>query len=92
MAMITGVYRFTRLPNSVPGFFSKNRASTDALNVLSRWRSMGAQRDFDIHVDKEDEFVAALSFLDIDQNSARDDLDALCKEHGVERAPAASLG
>lgn len=85
MSKIKGKYRFTRSANSVSGFFSKNRASTDALAALTRWREMGTARDFEVHDDQDHEIVATLTFDKADQGLGAEHLDALCHEYGVER-------
>lgn len=39
MDKLTVKYRFTRINNSIAGFASSNRASTDALTALLRWKA-----------------------------------------------------
>lgn len=85
MSGTTVIYRFTRSANSVTGFFSKNRASTDALAALENWREMGAGREFNVDDDQEEQIVATLTFDFSDRVTAGVQLVEMCEKHGVER-------
>jgi hypothetical protein len=85
MSKTNGKYRFTRRANSVTGFFSKNRASTDALAALANWRDQGVGREFNVDDDQEEQIVATLTFDLSDRVTAGVQLDELCEKHGVER-------
>jgi hypothetical protein len=81
-----GKYRFVRQVESISGFFSQNRASTDAMNVLGKWRRMGQGRAFKLEKgeDEDEQLVAILTF-DSSDELAGSHLDALCEQHGVGR-------
>lgn len=85
MNRTTGTYRFTRSANSVTGFFSKNRASTDALAALDNWQAKGVGREFNIDDDQEEQIVATLTFDFSDRVIAGVQLVEMCEKHGVER-------
>jgi len=85
MSGTTGTYRFTRSANSVTGFFSKNRASTDALAALESWREMGVGREFNVDDVQEEQVVATLTFDFSDRITAGVQLVEMCEKHGVER-------
>lgn len=85
MSKTTVKYRFTRTPNSVTGFFSKNRASTDALAALANWRQKGVDREFSLDDDQDEQIVVPLTFDLSDQSTAGIHLDEICEKHGVER-------
>lgn len=40
--------QFERDPASVTGFASRNRASTDAINALEKWKARAVGRDYDV--------------------------------------------
>ena len=79
-----GKYRFVRDAENLSGIFSQNQASTDAMNVLHKWRGMAAGRDFKVEVDEEEQLVAVLTFETLDQ-AAGSQIDLLCAQHGVNR-------
>ena len=85
MSKTTGKYRFTRSDKSVTGFFSKNRASTDALAALANWREQRVDREFNVDDDQEEQIVATLTFDLSDRVIAGVQLDEMCEKHGVER-------
>lgn len=85
MSGTTVIYRFTRSANSVTGFFSKNRASTDALAALENWREMGVGSEFNVDDVQEEQNVATLTFDFSDRVTAGVQLVEMCEKHGVER-------
>lgn len=86
MNISTGKYRFVRDAENVSGIFSRNRASTDAMNVLHKWRGMAAGRDFEFDADEveDEELIAILTFEASDQ-AAGSQIDMLCAQYGVSR-------
>lgn len=84
MAKTSAKYRFERISNSLAGFGSKNRPSTDAIGALQRWRAINIERSFTILVD-EDEFIEAELTWDDADTSAGALLDDFCFKKGVER-------
>ena len=84
MSTSVGKYRFVRDAKNVSGIFSRNMASTDAMNVLHKWRGMESGRDFKVEVDEEEELMAVLTFETSDQ-AAGSQIDMLCAQHGVNR-------
>jgi hypothetical protein len=84
MSKFTAKYRFIRPPNSIVAFGRSNRASTDAVGALHRWRDMEPEREFDVTIDHDEEICATLTFAAADQ-TAGSHLEALCTQHGVER-------
>lgn len=69
MDKITVRYRFTRANNSVVGFTSSSRASTDALSALYRWRGSAAGRDFATLADEN-------NYIDVEVTCNANDTDA----------------
>lgn len=84
MSTSSGRYRFTRSSESVAGFLSQNRASTDATNALEKWQRMEKNRCYDVELDEDDELVVRLTF-DSSDGAAGSDIDALCEKDGVDR-------
>lgn len=76
-------YRFSR-SDSIKGFLSKNRPSTDALGALAVWQDGHADRDFSKHIDEDEQLVAELSWNESD-DSAGPSLDDACSKFGVAR-------
>lgn len=74
-------YRFSR-SDSMEGFLSRDRPSTDALKVLAIWRDDHAGRNFSKEVDEDEQLVAALSWNDSD-DLAGPSLDKACRKFGV---------
>ena len=62
MGIQTVVYRFSR--DERTGFFSRNSASTDALNVLDRWKYGDLDRDYIVSLDEPELLVCAVTFED----------------------------
>lgn len=84
MGISSGKYRFTRSSESVAGFLSQNRASTDAIGALEKWQRMEKKRRYDIESDEDDELIAMLTFESSDE-VAGCHIDALCIEYGLDR-------
>ncbi len=78
---------FERDERSVAGFASRNRASTDAITALVKWRSRAPGRNYDQVEDGDSEYRARLTW-DADDHSAGDDLDTCCNDVGVCRRSA----
>lgn len=78
-------YKFVRKNNSVEGFASRNRPSTDALNVINIWSNAQPQRSFNILVDEDEQLVADLTWSETDP-SAGPNLDDTCYKFGIERS------
>ena len=83
--MPSGRYKFVRKNNSIEGFASRNRASTDALNVVTIWSNAQPQRSFTIVVDEDEQLLADLSWSETDI-SAGPSLDDACDKLGVARS------
>lgn len=81
--MPSGRYRFVRRSNSIEGFVSKNRASTDAIGVLEIWSKDRPQRSYNILIDEDDELVADLTWSETDF-SVGTSLENACDELGIE--------
>jgi len=77
-------YRFTRVNNSVAAFLSSNRASTDALTALLRWKAGSAGRDFVKLVD-EDDYIDVELTCDPADKAAGEQLETESDKVGVER-------
>lgn len=86
MNKLVGTYRFVRAAKSASGFLSRNRASTDARNVLANWRAMSKERDFAVKAEEDEELVAVLTFDSADQ-AAGSQMGALCEKYGVDYNP-----
>lgn len=84
MTILNATYRFTRA-DTIEGFFRTNSAGTDALEALGRWCGGHAGRFFSVQEDTNDVLVANVVFDDGDQSQARDDMQRLCVECGVQR-------
>ena len=80
--MPSGKFKFSG-DGSIVRFMSRNRPSTDALNVLNRWRDMQRGRSFEIIEDTDDHIIAKLMIVDND-DSAGPHLQSLGSKHGVE--------
>lgn len=80
--MTTTKYLFERA-NNLAGFFSTQRASTDALNALQQW-IVKPDRSYNVKLDEDEVLAVELSFLDSD-HSAEPDLDTACENFGVKR-------
>lgn len=83
--MPSGRYKFVRKSNSIEGFVSRNRPSTDALKAVNIWSNVQPQRSFTILVDEDEQLLADLSWSEID-TSAGPSLDDACDKFGVERS------
>ena len=83
--MPSGRNKFVRKSNSVEGFVSKNRPSTDALNVVNIWSHAQPQRSFTILVDEDEQLLADLTWSETD-TSAGPILDDACDKFGIERS------
>ncbi len=81
---ITVKYRFTRAENSVVGFQSSNRASTDALTALHRWKAGATGRDFRKLAD-EDEYIDVEVSCHANDTHAGVQLEIASDNVGVER-------
>jgi hypothetical protein len=77
-------YRFTRDNSALVGFFSDQRPSTDAMNVLAQWECAGPGRTYDVVEDKDDYLIAKLSFPAAVTDKAAIDFNALCAAFGVQ--------
>lgn len=84
MQKITVKYRFTRAENSVAGFQSSNRASTDALTALLRWKAGATGRDFRNLAD-EDEYIDVEVSCNANDIDAGVQLEIASEKMGVER-------
>ena len=82
--MPTGRYWFTR-SSGINGFFSNNRASTDALNALSEWSSKQTRRSYEELKDEDETLLARLSWSESDIDAGQD-LDNACLSCGVEHS------
>ena len=78
------IYIFTRDDQSVSGFMSPNRASTDAVGVVINW-SASAGRSYQTLQDQDDLLIAKLSYQEGDERAAADDLNRRCAERGLKR-------
>ena len=78
------IYIFTRDDQSVSGFMSPNRASTDAVGVVVNWTA-SAGRSYQILQDQDDLVIAKLSYQKADERAAADDLNRRCTEQGLKR-------
>ena len=83
--MPSGRYRFVRKLNSIEGFVSTNRPSTDALNVVNIWSNAQPQRSFTILIDEDEQLVADLTWSETDP-LAGPSLDGACDKFGIERS------
>jgi hypothetical protein len=83
--MPSGRYKFVRKNNSVEGFVSRNRPSTDALGAVTIWSNAHPQRSFNILIDEDEQFVADLTWSESDP-SAGASLDNACDKFGIERS------
>jgi len=82
--MPTARYKFVR-DNSMKGFLSGNRPSTDALGALSIWTSGAPGRSHAVQIDEDDNLVVDLTWGEID-HSAGADLEDSCRRFGVDRS------
>lgn len=80
--MPSGNFKFSS-DGSIVRFMSRNRPSTDALNLLIRWRDIQPGRSFETIEDTDDHIVAKLMFSDSD-DSAGPDLQKLGSQHGID--------
>jgi DNA processing protein len=92
---VIGILKFARA-STVHGILRTNRASTDALSALEKWKHQMSSRDF--HVledtdtqddDKPDYLVARLRTGQADEGTSRTALDELCREFGIAREAVA---
>ena len=83
--MPSGRYKFTRKNNSIEGFVSRNRPSTDALNALHIRSNAQSQRSFTVLIDEDEQLLANLSWSETD-NLAGSSLEAACDKDGLERS------
>ena len=83
--MPSGRYKFTRKNNSIKGFLSTNRPSTDALNALAIWSTAQPERSFTVLIDEDEQLLANLSWGDTD-TSAGSSLEAACDNYGLEHS------
>jgi|CXWL01.1.fsa_nt_gi hypothetical protein len=81
--MPSGRYRFVRRSNSIEGFVSKRRASTDAIEIVENWSKKESQRSYNILIDEDDELVADLTWSETDF-SVGTSLESACDELGIE--------
>ena len=84
MAEKSVIYIFTRDDQSVSGFMSPNRASTDAVGVVINW-SASAGRSYQTLQDQDDLLIAKLSYQEDDERAAADDLNRRCADKGIKR-------
>ena len=86
MSYLMSKYRFVRQVESISGFLRQDRASTDAMNVLGKWRAMEKGRAFELEnrEDEDGQLVAVLRFHNSDE-VAGFHLDALCEQYGIGR-------
>jgi len=77
-------YRLAR-GNSIEGFLSSNRPSTDALSAVSVWSNSQSERSHTVRVDEDELLVVELSWSEADA-SAGSDLDEACRRFGVSRS------
>lgn len=77
-------YRLVR-SNSIEGFRSSNRPSTDALNALNDWADTQSDRSYTVRVIEDELLEIELSWSDADA-SAGPDLDKACHRFGVGRS------
>lgn len=82
--MTTARYKFQRSKNSINGFLSKNRASTDALNALSIWSNSKPQRIYNVLSDQDEELLVELTWQESDSSAGPELEDASIKV-GIER-------
>ena len=81
-------YRLVR-GNSIEGFMSSNRPSTDALKAVSDWCNGRSERIYTVRVDEDELLVVELSWSEADA-SAGSDLDKACHTFGVDRSYVAT--
>lgn len=84
MNKLTVRYRFTRANNSAAGFLSSNRASTDALTALERWKAGADGRDFTTLADEDDHIDVEVT-CNANDVDAGPQLEAASDRVGVER-------
>lgn len=84
MDKFTVRYRFTRANNLVANFLSRNRASTDALTALIRWKAGADGRGFTKLAD-EDDYIDIEVTCNASDLDAGPQLDAASDRVGVER-------
>lgn len=85
--LAAATYKFDRDPQSISGFLSTQRASTDALNVLEAWQSRRSDRAYEVLRDEDgpdESLEARVSFAASDE-SAGQHLEQLCLESGLRR-------
>lgn len=82
--MPTGTYKLSG-NSSVVRFFSRNRASTDALSALAEWRALRTGRSFET-LEDTDEFIVATLAVSEDDAQAGPDLQRLGEKFGVQHA------
>ena len=78
-------YKFVRKSNSIEGFFSTNRVSTDARNVLQSWEYGKPERSYNIIDDEDEQILVDLSWSETDI-SAGLDLENASNKLGIERS------
>ena len=71
--------------NSIEGFLSSNRPSTDALNAVGDWSNSQPERSHTVRVVEDKLLVVELSWSEAD-DSAGSDLDEACRKFGVDRS------
>ncbi len=80
MATITSNRSFIRDP--LPGFFRRNRPSSDAITALESCSGSHSDRKFEVTVDEDDFLHATLHFDELDTEAGPQLQDA-CWAHGV---------
>lgn len=89
MNVIQVTYQFSR--DEQTGFFRRNRASTDAIGLLSQWQAELPTREYDILRDDgtngadEDLLVATLRTTQADVDNNQGNIDSLCHRFGLNR-------
>jgi len=88
MSEIVGTYIFRRA-QGIGSFFSKNRANTDALSVLTQWAEDDSGRKFEkvSESDAPDQLIAKLTTDSLDADDAGMRLDALSRRYGIAYEP-----
>lgn len=84
MARQSAIYLFTRDERSPAGFLSQNSAATDAAGVVLNWAAKPGRSYQTLH-DRDDVFIALLTWDDAELQAAADDLNERCSNRGLKR-------
>lgn len=85
MNSVSVTYQFTRDSQSLRGFLSSNRPSTDAMALLVNWQAELPTREYEVVEDTDNVLVATLRTTQADVNSSQGHMDSRCEHHGLTR-------